>query len=470
MAKIQIIEDEPGLRKFLRHLLEQEGHTVIEAATGPEGVSLFALSRPDLVISDVALPGLDGIGVLQQIKALNPVAPVIVMTGEGTTEITIRAMAFGASEYLVKPFDPAKALRAIRQILLSSEVAPGEAGAAKADDPTSRVLIGKTEAMYEVFKLIGRVANQTSTVLILGESGTGKELVARAIHEYGSRAQAPFVVINCAAIPEALLESELFGYEKGAFTGADKQRQGKFEQARDGTLFLDEVGDMSPVIQAKLLRVLQDQEFYRVGGGETVRTNARIIAATNRDLRAESVMGRFREDLYFRLSVSVVRLPPLRERREDIPLLVDHLLRQSAQVLRRPVRGIAPAALDLLVRAEWRGNIRELSNVVQQAVLLAQGTILQPEQFANLVLTEPGTPVVESNLLFNAAAIRTRITEAIAAGEQNLLPPLLAELERAAITAVYDCCGGNVSLAAKHLGMHRVTLKSKLVSFGVTAE
>jgi len=468
MATILLIEDDAGLRRLLRFVLEQESYKVLEATTGPDGISAYAEHRPDLVISDVVLPGLDGLSAMQQIKAINPFAPVVVMTGDGTTDIAIRAMSLGASEYLVKPFDPKRAVNIVRQIL-AAEVLEGTIANDTSPITGNSALLGKTDAMYDVFKLIGRVANQSTTVLILGESGTGKELVARAIHEHGSRKAEPFVVLNCAAIPESLLESELFGYEKGAFTGADRLRQGKFELANDGTLFLDEIGDMSPSIQAKLLRVLQDQEFYRVGGGETIRTNVRIVAATNRDLRDESIKGRFREDLLFRLGVSVIRLPPLRKRRDDIPLLVHHFLKRSAMGLRRPVRGIAPAALDFLCRAEWRGNVRELSNVIYQAVLLAPGTMLMPEQFADLNMAVISVPTPVASALFDTSAITTQVRERIGRGDQEILPPLMAEFERAVIRAAIDCCGENISLAAKHLGMHRVTLKTKLSTYDTLA-
>jgi DNA-binding NtrC family response regulator len=468
MATILILDDEPGIRKLLRLTLEREGHTVIEAANGLEGVALFGERRPDLVISDVAMPGLDGISAMRQIKAIDPTAPVVMMTGEGNTEIAIRAMALGASEYMVKPFEQTAALKIVRAILASQGENEPKVRE-NSGDAESSSLVGTSDAMYEVFKLIGRVASHTSTVLILGESGTGKELIARAIHAHSPRRGGPFVVLNCAAIPESLFESELFGYEKGAFTGADRQRPGKFELARDGTLFLDEIGDMTAATQAKLLRVLQDQEFYRVGGNETVRTNARIVAATNQNLRADAASGRFRSDLFYRLSVAVVHLPPLRERRGDIPLLANYFLRRAARELKRPVRGIAQDALDLLARYDWPGNVRELSHVVQQAVLLAPGSTLMAEQFLGLVHISPDS-APKSEGLFDRRVIDERIRKSIAEGEQNILPPLMAELERAAIETALAECGGNVSLAAKHLGIHRVTLKSKISGSGEAAE
>jgi DNA-binding NtrC family response regulator len=409
------------------------------------------------------MPDMDGIAVLQQIKTLNPSAPVVMITGHRSTEQAIRAMSLGASEYLMKPLDTQRTIRLIRQILESLDSQETE------DEQSERgnglALIGKTDAMYEVFKLIGRVAGQPSTVLILGESGTGKELVARAIHSYSPRHAGPFVALNCAAIPESLLESELFGHERGAFTGADSRQPGRFELADSGTLFLDEIGDMSPVTQAKLLRVLQDQEFYRLGGRQPIRTTARILAATNRNLRADVASGRFREDLFYRLSGVVVQLPPLRERRDDIPLLVEYFLRRSARSLGRSVRGLAPDALEMLLDYRWPGNVRELANVIQQAVLQTPGPTILPVQFADLIpLSSPSVPKTRSSTtaLFDPEVVRAHVIARLAENDQQILEPLVTAYERAVITAVLEQCQGNVSLAAKYLGIHRVTLKSKL--------
>ncbi len=463
MATIQIIDDEPGIRKLLGIVLKGDGHTVIEAATGPEGVAVYDAYRPDLILCDVVMPDMDGIAVLQQIKTLNPSAPVVMITGHRSTEQAIRAMSLGASEYLMKPLDTQRTIRLIRQILESLDSQETE------DEQSERgnglALIGKTDAMYEVFKLIGRVAGQPSTVLILGESGTGKELVARAIHSYSPRHAGPFVALNCAAIPESLLESELFGHERGAFTGADSRQPGRFELADSGTLFLDEIGDMSPVTQAKLLRVLQDQEFYRLGGRQPIRTTARILAATNRNLRADVASGRFREDLFYRLSGVVVQLPPLRERRDDIPLLVEYFLRRSARSLGRSVRGLAPDALEMLLDYRWPGNVRELANVIQQAVLQTPGPTILPVQFADLIpLSSPSVPKTRSSTtaLFDPEVVRAHVIARLAENDQQILEPLVTAYERAVITAVLEQCQGNVSLAAKYLGIHRVTLKSKL--------
>lgn len=464
MATILIIDDEPELRCLLTLVLQRAGHATIEAGAGPEGVALYDSRRPDLVLCDVVLPGMDGLTVLNRIKSINLSVPVVVMTGDSSTERAIRAMAHGASDYLVKPLNPARLLQVVQQILQSLDSTSSLDDGANCEQIDGPALLGQTEGMYEVFKLIGRVATQRSTVLILGESGTGKELVARAIHAHSPQGAGQFVALNCAAIPEALLESELFGHEKGAFTGADRQRLGKFEIAREGTLFLDEIGDMSNAVQAKLLRVLQDQEFYRLGGAETVRTTARIIAATNRNLRSEATLGKFREDLLYRLSGVVIQLPPLRERRDDIPLLAEHFLKRNARDFRRSVRAISPAAVDLLRNYDWPGNIRELANVIQQAVLLAPGPTLSPSQFTGLVTSPTATLPSVGLPPFDPVAVRAVILDRIARNDQQILAPMMAAYERAVITAVLDFCEGNVSSAAKFLGIHRVTLKSRLAN------
>ena len=451
MATVLIIDDEAAVRRLVRLALERDGHAVVEAADGAQGVERFAASRPDVVLCDVVMPGLGGFDVLARLRTADPTVPVVVVTGEGSTEHAIRAMACGACDYLLKPLDLPRAVRTIRRILASAgPPAPPDSAAT----PAAR-LLGKSDAMYEVSKLIGRVAGQPTTVLILGESGTGKELVARSVHAHGGRRTGPFVALNCAAIPESLLESELFGHERGAFTGADRQRLGKFELARGGTLFLDEVGDLAPATQAKLLRVLQEQEFTRLGGSETVRADARILAATHRDLRAEAAAGRFREDLYYRLGVVSIRLPPLRDRREDIPLLVTHFLRRSARELSLGVTGVHPDALARLCAQDWPGNVRELANALHQAVLECPGATVLPDQFP----PAPSPPAAAA--LFDAEAIRAYVVRAIAAGERGLIQPLLAAYEGAVVAAALAHCGGNVSLAARHLGVHRVTLKTR---------
>jgi DNA-binding NtrC family response regulator len=456
MATVQIIDDEPEIRRLLRMQLERMGQRVVESVDGNDGIVDYRAHRPSLVFCDISMPGPDGLEVLERLRAIDPGANVIVMSGASTTERAIRAMSLGACEYLVKPFDPRQAMTIARQILADGAGDPPR----RAVEPVGRnAIVGRSKAICEVSKWIGRTSQLDTSVLILGESGTGKELVARAIHEYGPRKHGPLVAINCAAIPDSLLETELFGHEKGAFSGADRQRAGKFELANNGTLFLDEIGEMSPAVQAKILRVLQDQEFYRVGGNELVRTNARIVAATNRELLGTA--GRnFREDLYYRLSTSIIRIPPLRERREDIPCLVDHFLRIGNAEQNRSVAAVSTEAMQRLVRHEWRGNIRELANTLRQAVALSYGRTIPAEHFDGLlpVRGEEGT----ARELFCPAEVQGRVAAGIAAGKSDILAEMLAAYERAILDAAIRECEGNLSRSAKHLGIHRITLKTKL--------
>lgn len=462
MSKILIIDDEPTVRALIKASLRDEGHSIIEAGTGPEGVACFDTHRPDMVFCDVVLPELDGIAVLKRIKSIDPSVPVVVMTGDGSTELAIRAMSLGASDFLIKPFGVRRTMQLVEDTLRSMQMETPAWDRTVVDPHDSQPLLGNSDSMYEVFKLIGRVAPQRLNVLVLGESGTGKELVARAVHQHGSQRDGAFVAVNCAAIPEALLESELFGHEKGAFTGAERQRIGKFELARNGTLFLDEIGDMSLAVQAKLLRVLQDQEFYRLGGTQSVRTSARIIAATNHDLRAEAASGKFREDLFYRLSGVTIRLPPLRERRDDIPLLATYFLRKSAQDLRRSVSAISPNAMQMLKDYLWPGNIRELSNVLQQSVLQAAGPTIISSQLECLIGKPTASVERPTTSAINASAIRDYVISKIGEEHTRILGELTEEFEREVMKAAVLHCEGNMSLAAKYLGIHRVTLKAKL--------
>src|SRR5271168_5328520 len=380
MAHLLLIDDDPELLpEKVRHLFPAPPHRVEIACTGSEGLQYIAAAPPDVILLDLRLPDQSGLEVLKQIRAIDARIPVVFVTRSRSADSAIEAMRQGAYDYLLKPLDMQKLDRVIGEALKVARLMREPAVVAETppdDDLQGEAIVGCCPAMCEVYKAIGRVAAQNVPVLITGESGTGKELVARAIYQHGPRAKAPFLAINCAAIPESLLESELFGHEKGAFTGADRRRIGKFEQCHGGTLFLDEIGDMPPAIQAKVLRLLQEQAFERVGGNETVRTDVRLIAATHRDLKAWSEEGKFRPDLYFRLSVFTIHLPPLRERSDDQPLLVQHYVRRFSRELGRDVRHVAPEALERLRRYAWPGNIRELQSVLKQALLQASGTVL----------------------------------------------------------------------------------------------
>ena len=367
------------------------------AGTGAEGLERVRAEPPDVILLDLRLPDQSGLEVYQQIRQIDARIPVIFVTMAKTADAAIEAMKQGAYDYLFKPLDLHQLRRVVGEAL---EVArrmrePAVVAETAPDPDVDGAIVGSCPAMREVYKAIGRVAAQDVPVLITGESGTGKELVARAIYQHGPRAKAPFLALNCAAIPENLLESELFGHEKGAFTGADRRRIGKFEQCNGGTLFLDEIGDMPLALQAKILRLLQEQTFERVGGNETIRTDVRLIAATHRDLKAWSAEGKFRPDLYYRLGVFTIHLPPLRERGDDLPLLVRHYLRRFSRELGREVREVAPEALERLRGYSWPGNIRELQSVLKQALLQASGTVLLPA-FLPELSGEPAANAAES--------------------------------------------------------------------------
>src|SRR5579883_848639 len=378
MPVLLVVDDEPAIRHAFQRAFRGGDMDLRFAATAAEAVDQLARDRPDVVVLDVHLPDASGLDTFHRVRAVDARIPVILVTGHGTTELAIEAIKEGAFEYLLKPLELAELRDLIARAVRSSRLmrVPASIPEGEPTGPGGDPLLGRCAAMQEVYKAVGRVARQDVTVLILGESGTGKELVARAVYQHSKRAAAPFLAVNCAAIPETLLESELFGHEKGAFTGADRRRVGKFEQCNGGTIFLDEVGDMTPLTQAKVLRLIQDQTFERVGGGETVRTDVRIIAATNAHLEEMVEEGRFRRDLYFRLNVFTIRLPPLRERGEDVGLLIDYYVKRFGQELGKPVAEVAPEARAALEQYPWPGNIRELQSVLKQALLQMRGSVL----------------------------------------------------------------------------------------------
>src|SRR5438067_8452829 len=381
MAHLLLIDDDPALIvEQVRHAFPGPRHRVVLAGTGREGLERVHADRPDVILHDLRLPDQSGLEVYEQVRQIDARIPVIFVTMAKTADTAIEAMKQGAYDYLFKPLDLHQLRRVVGEAL---EVArrmrePAVVAETLSDPDVDGAIVGSCPAMREVYKAIGRVAAQSVPVLITGESGTGKELVARALYQHGPRAKAPFLALNCAAIPENLLDSELFGHEKGAFTGADRRRIGKLEQVSGGTIFLDEIGDMPLALQAKILRHLQEQAFERVGGTETVRTDVRLIAATHRDLKAWSEEGRFRADLYYRLGVFTIHLPPLRERGDDLPMLVQLYLRRFSRELGREVREVAPEVMERLRAYSWPGNIRELQSVLKQALLQASGAVLLP--------------------------------------------------------------------------------------------
>jgi nitrogen regulation protein NR(I) len=472
MALLLAIDDDPYTLECFRVLFEKTEATVATAQTAAEGLNLFSQKRPDVVIVDLRLPDQSGLEVFRRLHDLNPKVPVILITGHGTTETAIEAIRLGAYDYIVKPLDPEPLRQLIQAAFAMSRLmqVPAKVADAEPANDTEDILVGECLEMQEVYKDIGRVAPQNVTVLILGESGTGKELVARAIYHYSSRSDRPFLAINCAAIPETLLESELFGHEKGSFTGADRKRVGKFEQCNGGTLFLDEIGDMTPLTQTKILRVLQDGQFERVGGNETIKADVRVIAATNRDLGKLIEEGRFRQDLYYRLNVYTIRLPPLRERAADLPLLAQHFLRRFSRELGKEVDRVTPEALELLQRYPWPGNVRELQSILKQAILQAQGPVLvadglPPAVRAGAADTVPTTSVEALDFV----GLLTRFVEnRLQAGSTKVHDDVLALVERTLFLQTLRHTGGNQSRAAHVLGITRKTLRAKLDSLGVS--
>lgn len=447
-----VVDDEENMVHVLTTLLAQEGFGVAAARTGEEALERIRSEVVDLVLLDVRLPGRDGLEVLEAVKAQRPDCGVLMMTAFGSIESAVAALRAGADDYLVKPFRAEEVLRRI-QAVLERQGLRREVRRLRREVGTRYGfgnLLGRSPALRALLGHLEQVAPTRSTVLLMGESGTGKELAARALHYNSDRAERPFVVIDCAAIPETLQESELFGHTRGAFTGAVAAKRGLFEEAHGGTLFLDEVGDLSAATQAKLLRVLQEGTIRRLGDTRTIQVDVRIVAATNRDLPAEVRAGRFREDLFFRLNVLPLRLPPLRERLEDIALLAEHFLRRFAADTGRPVRQIAPPALDCLMAYRWPGNVRELEHAIERAVLLSQGETLEVRDLPPAVQGGGGQGVEEAPL---------RLRDAVAR--------LNADLERGLIRRALARTGGNRTEAALVLGISRRALLYKLKGYGI---
>jgi two-component system nitrogen regulation response regulator GlnG len=467
MPTLLVVDDEPAILLAFRRAYRGTALDVLTAEAPAEGLALAESRRPDVIVLDMQLPGASGLDVFRKLRALDARTPVIFITGKSTTDTAIEAMKLGAYDYLFKPVELAQLRQVIDRALALSRLAhvPAVVAEGGAVDERADAVIGRCPAMLEVYKAIGRVAPQDVTTLIQGETGTGKELVARAIYQHSGRAGGPFLAINCAAIPETLLESELFGHEKGAFTGADRRRIGKFEQANGGTLFLDEVGDMAPLTQAKMLRFLQEQKFERLGGDETVTTDVRVLAATNQDLEALVAPGKFRQDLYYRLGVFTIRLPPLRERGDDLLLLVQHYLRRFNRELGKDVQTVAPAALEALRQYPWPGNVRELQSALKQALLRASGSVLMPEFLPDSLTKRNGAaPAAAEDGLSLAQFVDGRI----AAGSEDLYAEALRRMERLLVTKVLQHTGGNQLQAAKVLGITRGSLRNKVRELGIT--
>jgi nitrogen regulation protein NR(I) len=466
-----VVDDEPSILHFFRRAFRDAEVELVTASSAEEGLDKVGTAAPDLIVLDVDIAGQSGLDLFRRIQAIDPRTPVIFITGHGTTATAIEAMQLGAYEYLLKPLELDQLLdltdRAF-EISRLMKIPPVISEGAELTD-SSDALVGRCPAMQAVYKSIGRVASQDVTVLILGESGTGKELVARAIYHYSRRSKAPFLAINCAAIPESLLESELFGHEKGAFTGADRRRIGKFEQCHGGTLFLDEIGDMSPLTQTKILRVLQGQEFERIGGNEPIRSDVRVITATNRDLEKMVGEGTFRGDLYYRLNVFTIRLPPLRERGDDVPLLAQHFVSRFAKELGKNVQVIASESMELLKQYRWPGNVREFQSVIKQALLQATGPVLLPEFLPQSLQGRSETTATPAPAM-DLAALTSFVKQRLFADSTSLYAEFQALTDRHLLTLVLEHTGGNLSQASRLLGITRATLRAKLHALGLSAD
>jgi two-component system nitrogen regulation response regulator GlnG len=469
MSSVLVIDDDRTVRHLIRQALNGADVEILAADGAEEGLASVRRHRPDVVLLDVALPAASGLDLFRRIQDVDPRLPVIFVTADGSGDTAIEAMKMGAYDFLLKPLDPAEVRQLVGQAreirrLMNAPVSARDTTAGVQGD----LLIGRSPQMQEVYKAIGRVASQDVTVLFRGESGTGKELVARAIYQHSNRSHGPLLAVNCAAITESLLESELFGHEKGAFTGADQRRIGKFEQCSGGTIFLDEVGDMSPLLQSKVLRVLQEQRFERVGGNQTIQTDVRIIAATNRNLEQMVADGTFRSDLYYRLNGFTIRLPPLRQRTSDIPLLVDYFLARFNRQLGKEIQTVSRAALDLLTRYRWPGNVRELQSVLKQAMVHASGPVIIPEFLPEIVRLPQAAAEKSQDDDLPPEDLEAFIVDRLEAGSTHLYAETLELMEKYLLTRVLRVTEGNQSKAAMILGITRGSLRNKIHSLGIS--
>lgn len=491
--QLMVIDDEPAIVALFDHVFADSHIEVMSAGTAEAALAQLRSQLPDAVMLDVMLPDGDGLEVFEKIKEIDPQLPVVIMTGGQDGQTAISAMQRGAIDYLVKPLDVMSLNKVVRQALQVRRlmVEPISIEARKLSK-TGLSMIGCSPAMQEVFKAIGRVAEQNISVLIRGESGTGKELVARAIFQNGLRKDRPFVAINCAAIPESLLESELFGHEKGSFTGADRKRIGKIEQCDGGTLFLDEIGDMKAPLQSKLLRVLQEKSFERVGGSETIQSDVRILAATHQGIEQMCAQGKFREDLYYRLNGYTISLPPLRDREGDIELLIEFFRQTANRELRKQIARIDPAAIGKLKSYNWPGNVRQLQSVIHQAIVQSSGSVLLPDFLPPLgkadiyapaagdVLKQKSSALVDSEIdgiasettsstgdAPSAESIDDLICRHRAHHSPTLYDDVIEVVERQLIAAVLHDASGNLTEAAKQLGITRTTVRNKVNKLGI---
>jgi nitrogen regulation protein NR(I) len=475
--QVLIVDDEPNLRKILAAQLSRDGYDVLLAEDGEQGLALLREHHIDLVVTDLKMPKVDGMTLLREALAEQPELPIVMITAHGTVDTAVEALKLGAFDYLTKPFDKDEVRQIVAKALKTRELAgeePSAAGAVEGSSPAEVKeaegarfgIIGQSPGLTELYAVLERVADSPTTVLITGESGTGKELVARALHDHSSRRGKPFIKVNCAAIPKELIESELFGYERGAFTGAVASKPGRFELANGGTLFLDEIGEIPVEMQVKLLRALQESEFERVGGIKTMRVDVRLVAATNRDLKKLISLGAFREDLFYRLNVVSIRLPALRERATDTPLLVEHFLKKFNERLKKNVTGVEPEALELLSAYGWPGNIRELENVMERSVLFCDAQKLRVEDLP-AELRGPGSGAGGS-MLPHASSDQVDIGAlAPEGGLKEHVKVAMSRLERDLVSRALKQTNNNVTHAARLLKISRKGLQLKMKELGL---
>jgi two-component system nitrogen regulation response regulator GlnG len=477
MSRILVIDDDRSVRHLIAKAFEGTDVEVVPAASAEEGLRLLDQTTLDVVLLDILLPETSGLDVFERIHKVDAKLPVIFITSLSSSDTAIRAMTLGAFDYLVKPLDLARIRDLVRQGLeirrlmsIPVEMPGAKTSSNESAARRSDTLVGNSRQMQEVYKAIGRVAPQDVTVLIRGESGTGKELVARALYQHSPRVKGQFLAVNCAAIPDALLESELFGHEKGSFTGADQRRIGKFEQCSGGTLFLDEIGDMSPLVQSKVLRVLQSQQFERVGGNQTISTDVRVIAATNRDLEKMVEEGEFRSDLYYRLSGFTIQLAPLRDRPEDLAPLLENYLEIFSKELSKDVHGFSPEAMEVLLDYSWPGNVRELQNVLKQTLLRSVGQVIIPDFIPERIRSPQSIGADGLAGEPGGTDLGQFVDERLDAESTNLYAEALEFMERYLVTRVLRVCDGNQSKAARMLGITRGCLRSKVRALKVSID
>jgi two-component system, NtrC family, response regulator AtoC len=456
--RVLVADDELNMRRVLEAMLRREGYDVVTAANGVEALGGMSADI-HTVITDLKMPGLDGMGLLRRLAIDYPDVPVVMITAHGSVENAVEAVKLGAFDYLEKPFEQEQIRQVVAKAISTYTLSRKDA---RPEEPSERGrfrLVGQSPAIRQIYAVVEKVANTPSTVLISGESGTGKELIARALHENSNRHAGPFIKINCAAIPKTLMESELFGYDKGAFTGAVGAKPGRFELAHGGTLFLDEIGEIPVEMQVKLLRVLQESEFERVGGIKTIKVDVRLVTATNRDLLEEIGAGNFREDLFYRLNVVPIQIPPLRERREDIPLLADHFIAKFNERLKKQIVAISPEAVEQLVAYNWPGNIRELENLMERTILFCEG----PE----IHVSDLPPEIVGATVPPSGAGAGDETTRPAAGSLKEAVRAETERVERELIQRALDATGGNVTQAARKLKISRKSLQTKMKELGL---